>query len=185
MSHLVAEYGSAMRRIAHKVLHDREDAHDAVQEAWMFVIRRVSTLRDPARFPAWLYAVVVRCATRRRHAGASYCKAMMRLVATTPRGSDVEETDVDEPLPVASALQVLTQKESLVFGLHYFAGVAVKDIASFLGVPTGTVKSRLHRARHSPKGTDQDEKRSRDARAPRVSQGRRGNAGRDAVEADV
>jgi RNA polymerase sigma-70 factor (ECF subfamily) len=146
MRQLVAEYDSPMRRIAHNVVHDREDAHDAVQEAWVVVVRRLSTLHDPARFPAWLYRIVVRCATRRRQAGASYGKAIARLMAATPRDAAAPDPD-DRPLPVAAALHVLTQKESLVVGLRYFSGVAVNDIARLLGIPPGTVKSRLHQAR--------------------------------------
>ena len=43
---LVSEYDSAMRRIAHNIAHNREDAHDAVQEAWIVVVQRLSTLRE-------------------------------------------------------------------------------------------------------------------------------------------
>jgi len=147
MRSLVDEYDSAMRRIAHNVLHDREDAHDAVQEAWIVAVRRLSTLREPERFPAWLYRVVVRCATRRRQAGAAYGRAIARLASVAPAYADTQPAEEDEPPQVVAALHALSPKDSLVVGLHYFGGIAVKEVARLLDLPTGTVKSRLHHAR--------------------------------------
>ena len=148
---LVTEYDSAMRRVAHNIAHDREDAHDAVQEAWIVVVQRLPTLRDPARFPAWLYRIVVRCATRRRQAGASYRGAIDRLMRATPHDGGAHSGGEHEPPPphVAGALHALSTKDSLVVGLHYFGGIAVKDIARLLDVPLGTVKSRLYHARQT------------------------------------
>ena len=141
MRSLVDEYDSAMRRIAHNVLHDREDAHDAVQEAWIVAVRRLSTLREPERFPAWLYRVVVRCATRRRQAGAAYGRAIARLASVAPAYADTQPAEEDEPPQVVAALHALSPKDSLVVGLHYFGGIAVKEVARLLDLPTGTVKS--------------------------------------------
>ncbi len=149
MRELVSEYDSPMRRVAHSILHSREDADDAVQEAWIVAVRRLSTLRDPARFPAWLYSVVVRCATRRRQAGASYGRAIDRLIGATPRDEGARPLEDGETLSVVAALPALGQKETLAVSLHYFAGIPLADIARLLGTPLGTVKSRLHHARQT------------------------------------
>jgi RNA polymerase sigma-70 factor, ECF subfamily len=146
---LISEYDSPMRRVAHSILHSREDADDAVQEAWIVAVRRLSTLRNPARFPAWLYRVVVRCATRRRQVGASYGRAIDRLIDATPRDQGARSPGDGEALSVAAALPALSQKETTAVSLHYFAGIPLADIARLLGTPLGTVKSRLHHARQT------------------------------------
>ncbi|MEO2006229.1 MAG: sigma factor-like helix-turn-helix DNA-binding protein [Candidatus Poribacteria bacterium] len=120
-----------------------------MQEAWIVVVQRLPTLRDPARFPGWLYRIVVRCATRRRQTGASYRAAIDRLMAATPHDGRARAGSEDEPPQVAGALHALSPKDSLVVGLHYFGGIAVKEIARVLDLPLGTVKSRLYHARQT------------------------------------
>ena len=69
----------------------------------------------------------------------------------TPHDVGAHSGGEHEPPPphVAGALHALSAKDSLVVGLHYFGGIAVKDIARLLDVPLGTVKSRLYHARQT------------------------------------
>jgi DNA-directed RNA polymerase specialized sigma24 family protein len=104
-----------------------ESVRDVVQETWLGAIRGLRRLDDPARFPAWIYSIAtrkcadwVRAAVRRRRFDAS-----LERIAGLPDG-----------------------ERSVVY-LYYGGDLGVTEVAAVLGVPAGTVKSRLHHARQA------------------------------------
>ena len=147
------------RHFAHarRLLWREEDAADAVQEAWVSIIRSVGRLSDPARFGSWSYAIV----TRR-------CQDRMRAAAREPKGGEWTETpdpngaehDADEDM--RRAMRSLAPDQRAAIALYYREGFSVAEIADALGVPPGTVKSRLFSARGTlrkffKQGDDDDE----------------------------
>jgi RNA polymerase sigma-70 factor (ECF subfamily) len=140
--------GAAVARMdaaARLILRDPELARDAVQEGFLRAWRNLPGLRDPDRFEAWLRRLVIHSCidvTRRRRR----------------RPIEVELTPIDGPAvdDIASAiadremldhaLQRLDPEWRAVVVLHYFLGMPLPDVATTLGIPTGTAKSRLHRS---------------------------------------
>ena len=111
-----------------------------MQETFIAVLRNVRSLREPAALHGWVRRIAVREAVRA--AGGR----------GTPAPAGVEPAPVD-PVDVASALDVrsvlaaLAPEHRAVLVLRDVDGLSEREVAGVLGVPEGTVKSRLHRAR--------------------------------------
>lgn len=124
-----------------------EAARDVVQDTWIGVIRGLRGLRDPAQFPAWIYGIATRkCADAIRTA-----KRRRRLVAGGMAEGLNEGTELapEQRIDVATAIRSLPPMHRAVVHLYYRADLSVEEIAAVLGVPAGTVKSRLHHAREA------------------------------------
>jgi RNA polymerase sigma-70 factor (ECF subfamily) len=122
-----------------------EAVRDVVQETWVGVVRGLRSLRDPSQFPAWIYGIATRkCAdairanTRRRRFDAVVAADVERQAETSPPESQID---------VATAIRALPPTHRAVVHLFYREELSVEEIASVLGIPAGTVKSRLHHAR--------------------------------------
>jgi RNA polymerase sigma-70 factor, ECF subfamily len=131
--------------IAHRILRDVDRAEDALQDALVIAWRDLRGLRDPDRLDAWLYRVVVReCvaqAQRERHRTAN-------LVLLTFEEASVPDTSLSlaDRDQLERGFQHLSPTQRAVVVLHHYAGYGLTEIATVLGVPPGTVRSRLHHA---------------------------------------
>ncbi len=127
-----------------------EAARDVVQETWIGAIRGLRGLRDPAQFSAWIYGIATRkCAdsiranTRRRRLDAQ--------VTAEERSRPVENPTSVQHIDLTTAIRELPPIHRAVVHLFYREELSVDEIASVLGIPAGTVKSRLHHARDAIK----------------------------------
>lgn len=131
-------------RLAGYILGDSSEAEDAVQEALTRSWQAWPTLRDQARFEPWFDRILV-----------NICRDRLRK----RRGVRVEELDeelavyIDDPFKaslakaeVDSLLTVLTPDQRIVVGLRFWKDLSLQQIADTLGIPLGTVQSRLHYA---------------------------------------
>jgi len=120
----------------------REDlADDVSQEVWLAVVRGLPRLKEPERFAAWLFTIARRSVVnhlRRRYAGQ-------------PRVEVDEEPDpadhVVDRIYVRRLLGGVPVMEREVLVLFHLEDLSLEECAEVLGVPVGTVKSRLYRAR--------------------------------------
>jgi len=130
---------------ARLILRDPELARDAVQEGLIRAWRDLPRLRDLDRFDAWLYRLTVNSCidqTRRRR------RRLIEVELTpihAPSVSDTAGALADRDL-VDGVLRHLDEKGRAIVVLHYYLGMPLTDVAATLGIPVGTVKSRLHRA---------------------------------------
>ena len=140
--------GAAIARLdaaARLILRDSELARDAVQEALVRSWRDLPTLRDVERFDAWLHRLLVNACLdilrrRRRRAVEVELTPMF-----TPATADFTSGVVDRDL-LDRGLRALEPGWRAIVVLHYFLGMPMPDIASVLGIPLGTAKSRLNRS---------------------------------------
>ncbi len=129
-------------RLAGLLLGNAADAEDATQEALLRAWRSAGSLRDMARVEAWLDRILVNvCRDRLRRRKA------VRFIALTDgaggRSADPFQVVLDRD-EVLRAMNDLDADQRIVVVLHYWAGLTLNDIATRMGWPAGTVKSRLH-----------------------------------------
>ena len=130
---------------AYRIVRDSDLADEAVQQTLVQIWRELPSLRDPDRFSAWTYRLVVRyClldARRARRTGIHE----IRIDESTPSRSDAF-ADADLRDQLSRALAQLSLEHRTVVVLHHYSGLSLGEIAQILDVPYGTVGSRLHHA---------------------------------------
>lgn len=139
-------------RLAVAILRSEADARDAVQEAFVAAWRRLPDLREPASFDAWLDRIVVNaCRMALRHRRTVRLREIDVADIEDPAGGaqprrdpagDVVGADV-----VHRAFARLDPDRRAILVLHHVEERPIIEIAGILGIPSGTVKWRLHAAR--------------------------------------
>ncbi|HET6744960.1 MAG TPA: sigma-70 family RNA polymerase sigma factor [Candidatus Limnocylindria bacterium] len=125
------------------VIGSRADAADAVQEALVSAWRGLGGLREPDAFPAWFRRHVVRAAMRlakRQRAWQPLEDADAAMSQLGGLESALAHRQLDR------AFGTLTPADRLLLTLHFHWNQPVAETAATLGIPTGTVKSRVHHA---------------------------------------
>jgi RNA polymerase sigma-70 factor (ECF subfamily) len=135
--------GDRCYAIAYRILRDRDRAADAVQQAWLTAWRELTTLRDPARFTAWLHRLLVHACYAEHRRRSRWNEQVAMLEDDAPAGFDpTRVVEVRDALERAFA--DLSAEHRAVVVLHHYAGLPLEDVALAVGAPVGTVKSRLH-----------------------------------------
>jgi RNA polymerase sigma-70 factor (ECF subfamily) len=148
--------------LAWRVLRDAGLAADAVQEAFLTVYRKGPRFEARAQFSSWLYRVVLNQSIDMRRRERRHRSASLSDPARTTDASSSAELAGDapsmSPSPEAAALQAerarlvrvaidrLSPKLAAVVVLRYPEGLSYEEIGEILGLPPGTVRSRLNRA---------------------------------------
>jgi RNA polymerase sigma-70 factor (ECF subfamily) len=143
---LVTRHERRVYNLAYRMLGRRDDALDATQETFLACYRKLSGFRGQAAFTTWLHRVAL-----------NICYDALRRRS---REEPAREEDEVEPAPVADpadssatavdvrrALLEVPEDFRAVLILHDVQGFLYEEIAEAIGVPVGTVKSRLHRGR--------------------------------------
>ncbi|MFH1745480.1 MAG: RNA polymerase sigma factor [Planctomycetota bacterium] len=142
---LVRRWQRRLWRYARRLTGHDDAAWDVMQETWIAIMRQIRKLNDPAWFAAWAYRIVRnKCADYVRR--ASRRKKLAEALAEQQRATadSLRENPGDM---VTEALRRLSTDQQELLALKYNADLNVVEIAVVLGIPTGTVKSRLHHAR--------------------------------------
>jgi len=121
---------------------DMADAEDAVQDAFVTAIRKRRQLRDVANPEAW-----VRTAAVNRVRGGWRHAAVVRRYQPRVPGPQTPVEIGPEHVAIVTALAQLDVDQRIVVVLHHLVDLGTAEIAAELGIPEGTVKSRLARAR--------------------------------------
>jgi RNA polymerase sigma-70 factor (ECF subfamily) len=138
---LVAPWVNEMYGVAAAVVGE-SDARDVTQDALVDAWRGFERLRDPDRARQWLHAIV-----------ANRCRKHLRFARSRPRMAaldlpDLAAPDASEGLAdrdrLSRAFDALSADQRIAIVLHHVLDLSVPTIAATLGVPEGTVKSRLH-----------------------------------------
>lgn len=133
---LVLEAENTLYRVAWSILGNDADCQDAVQEAVLRAWERLDSLREPRYFRTWLIRILIRECCRLRRAGGRFVPLESRPELPAPdRGAVWQE------------IQALPEPLRLPVVLHYVEGYGVAKVGELLGLPAGTVKSRLSKAR--------------------------------------
>ena len=161
---LVEKYQDRLFNTCWRICGHLEDARDLTQEAFLRAFEKLSTFRDQSSFYTWLYRVAVNLAlshrrtTRRRRTGTgdlgnggtagTQAEQLAERVARASEDAPGKAADQAElKQTIAHALQELDDEHRAVVVLRDIEGFDYSEISRILEIPTGTVKSRLHRAR--------------------------------------
>jgi RNA polymerase sigma-70 factor, ECF subfamily len=139
--HLAAD---RLYAIAYRILRDSDRAQDALQGALVRIWDDLPSLRDPDRFDAWSYRLVVHSSYQEAQKERRWSARIRRIDVDPPVEGGLARIAEREELE--QGFRLLTPEHRAVLVLHYFLGMSVADIADTLGIPTGTVGSRLHYA---------------------------------------
>ncbi len=164
-SRIVRQWEGKIFNLAWRMLGNREDAQDVVQETFLSIFKSIRSLRDPSSFRTWLYTITLNhCRARRRSRSSDLL--MNDLVSdrveeegelfdanTAPRsGSDsVEALDI-----IRKALADLSEDHRTAIVLKEYMGLSLEELASVMNCPLSTAKSRLY---HGLRGVQRNLKR--------------------------
>ncbi len=137
---------------ARLILRDDHRAEDATQEALVAAWRDLSALRDPDRFDAWLHRLLVRACYREIRRGKGRWAIEMEIGDADAVAPDPSAGLADRD-QIGRGFERLDPDQRTVLVLHYYLGLSLDEAAAALGIPPGTVRSRLHRATQSMRAT--------------------------------
>ncbi|MEX2546559.1 MAG: RNA polymerase sigma factor [Chloroflexota bacterium] len=139
---IVAAKAETVYRTALAILGNDADARDAAQDAFVAAWRKIRDLRDVDRFDAWLGRILINhCRSALRRRGRVREVGLEEVLETKAAVGSFDGTDFDE------AFGRLSVDQRAILVLHHLHGYGIRDIANWLGIPSGTVKWRLSRAR--------------------------------------
>ena len=144
---LVDKYKGSVHALAYRKLGDFHTAEEITQDTFLKAYQKLSTLKDPARFPGWLYVIAARC-----------CISWLRQNRLQTESFDNVKREIDQQSyakyaqarvcdEVHSALENLPESERTVLTLYYMAGMTCEEIGRFIGTSCGAIRDWLYRAR--------------------------------------
>ena len=156
---LVRRWENPLFNLIYKIIGDFETAEDIRQEAFLRVYRAASRYRPHSQFKTWLYRIAINCSINelRKRDRRRTVPLMMSYQTKDGRQQYLEDILPDlNPQPdeiiqrdeiagcIQNALRRLPDEQRIVIVLRHYEGLKFHQIASVLGCPLGTVKSRMH-----------------------------------------
>ena len=142
---LAAAIATRFLAVARRILRDIDLAEDAVQQTLVAIWRDLPQLRDPARFDAWSYRLLVRACYAEGRRERSWSPNVRVLPADEPASSGDFDTVIRRD-QLETAIRRLSVDHRAVLVLHHYADIPLDRVAQILEIPVGTVYSRLHHA---------------------------------------
>ena len=142
---LLNAHKRAVERFVFFKISDRQDAEDLLQEVYLSAFQRFDTLKNKAQFKAWIISIA-----------RNKCNDYYRKSAKTAEliNYDIElaslpanRLGIARDLEIYDTLNRLNETDGKILKAYYFIGYSQEEIAQKLGIPLGTVKSRLHNAK--------------------------------------
>jgi RNA polymerase sigma-70 factor (ECF subfamily) len=140
---LANEHLDRAYRLARAILRDTVEAQDATHDAFVQAWRKWETLRDPDRFEPWFDRILINTCRNRLRARRWHATDISAEVVLV---SGDHARDAENRQVIGAAIASLSPDHQIVVALRFYRDLTVSDIAARLGVPAGTVQSRLHYA---------------------------------------
>jgi RNA polymerase sigma-70 factor, ECF subfamily len=142
---LALAVGDRLHAVAHRILRDLHLAEDATQQALLAIWRDLPQLRDPARFDAWSYRLLVRACYAEGRKERTWTPRLRLLDSDEPMQADGSSTVIDRD-QLERGFRRLSIDHRAVVVLHHYLDWPLPKVADVLGIPDGTARSRLHHA---------------------------------------
>ena len=147
---LVQTYQAEVYRLALSILDDSDDADDATQEVFVAALRALESFRGNASFKTWLFSITINvCRTRlqRQKNRGRLQQILQSLFGQNQAHPENEAIQSESDSKLWQAIRTLDDKHRVPVILRYYHDLSVAEIAETLGVPVGTIHSRLNHAR--------------------------------------
>ena len=150
---LVRRYEQVAFRTAYLVCGDADEARDATQEGFMRAYGAIGSFRPGAEARPWLLRIVANAARNRRRAAGRRASLALRSAQDRPSDGAAGSPEAavlhaERNRELLAAIDRLGDDDRRLVMLRWFAELSERELAAVLGVPPGTVKSRLSRAMH-------------------------------------
>ncbi len=145
---LARSAGDTCMAIAFRILRDFDLADDAVQTALLTAWTQIRALRDADRFEPWLHRILTNACYAEARQRRRWTEAIRLLPAESARGLDSTQT-VDDRDQLERAFRRLTVEQRAVLVYHHYLGLPLPEVADRMGIPVGTVKSRMFHAKRA------------------------------------
>lgn len=137
---LINENKLNIYRVARGILSNEHDIEDAIQNTIIKAYEKINTLKKNEFFRTWLVRILI-----------NECNEIIRrnkrVVSINESNHEERYNDCYENIDLTKAINSLSEELRVTTVLFYFEDMSIKDIASILNIPNGTVRSRLSRAR--------------------------------------
>jgi RNA polymerase sigma-70 factor (ECF subfamily) len=141
---LVGGLADRFLSVARRILRDIDLAEDATQQALLAIWQDLPQLRDPARFEAWSYRLLVNACYTEGRKDRRWSPNLRLLPPEQPASDDLSSVvDRDQ---LERGFRRLSVDQRTVVVLHHYLDLPLDKVAEVLGIPVGTAHSRLHRA---------------------------------------
>ncbi len=144
---LVRRYERPVYHIALRTLKDAEEARDVAQEAFFKAYRSLRTFRAGAKFSTWIYSIAYHACCDRLNRRKRFSDDALPESADPGPGPEVTAIALEEAQRLRDAIALLPEKYRIVITLYHLQGRQYDEIAAVLGLPMGTVKTHLFRAK--------------------------------------
>lgn len=150
---LVDQHGTALFAFCRRLTGNTPDAEDLYQEAWLKAVRLRQRIDGAQNPKSYLFSIAINTWRQNRRLYARRQRIAPSVDAEASR-TVADETDIEGSLiaqetkeAVKQAVAALHERHRLPLYLHYTAGMSIDEIATTLHLPSGTIKSRMHKAR--------------------------------------
>src|SRR6202453_4041145 len=144
---LVERYERAVYHLAYRTLREVEEAKDAAQEAWIKAYRALASFRPGAKFATWIFTICYRVCCDRLAKRQRFTGEEPPELADAGARPEVAFVASEDAARLRAAIAALPEKYRTVITLFHLQGKQYEEIAVVLGVPLGTVKTHLFRAK--------------------------------------
>jgi RNA polymerase sigma-70 factor (ECF subfamily) len=147
---LVQTYQQDVYRLALSILDDPDDAEDATQEVFLSALRALESFRGHASFKTWLFSIAINACRNRLQRAKSRGRlrqTLQNLFSQKQADTEGEAVQNESDSELWQAVRALDDKHRIPVILRYYHEMPVAEIAETLGVPVGTIHSRLNHAR--------------------------------------
>jgi len=157
---LVQTHQQDVYRLALSILDHPEEADDATQEVFLAALRSLDSFRGDSSIKTWLFSITINLCRSRLQRGKSRARlrqilqSLFRSNQTHPESEAIQH-EADSEL--WRAVHVLDEKHRIPVILRYYHDLPIAEIAEMLGIPVGTVHSRLNHARERLRAQLKDE----------------------------
>ena len=142
---LLMEHKRAVERFVFFKIADRQDAEDLLQEVYLSAFQKFDTLKNKEQFKAWIISIARNKCNDHYRKTAKTSALFDRDIELS--GLPANRFGISRDLGVFDTLNKLSETDREIINAYYFIGYSQEEIAKRLGIPPGTVKSRLHNAR--------------------------------------
>jgi len=151
-SYFVTAYKDMAFTIAYRIVHNKEDAEEVVQDAFVKAYTSLASFRQDSKFSTWLYRIVVNAAvskTRKKKlfVDNSETNLVEEISIEGVENAYAKLSSAEQKKFINDALNEMNTEDSLLLTLFYLEELSLDEVTEVTGIPKENVKVKIHRAR--------------------------------------